>query len=65
MSCCSPDAFVSLATRSMEPKRSSLRRSVGRGTVVDSETVVDSNVISCPPSSGTTGFLRISAANIG
>jgi hypothetical protein len=37
---------VSLPTRSIAETRSSNRRSAGRGTAVESETVVDSNAAS-------------------
>src|SRR5206468_12211842 len=63
-SCCSPEPPVTWATRSIADTRSSLRRSLGRGTVVESETVVDSNAASPLASSASPDFLRISDANM-
>ena len=64
MSCSLPLASVSLPTRSIAETRSSIRRSAGRGTAVDSETVVDSNAASVLPIGCAPNFLRISDANI-
>ena len=48
----------------MEETRSSVRRSIGRGTAVDREIIVDSNAGSVNPSFGGPDFLRISDPNI-
>src|SRR5215218_5101036 len=63
-SCWLPAALVSFATRSAADRRSSERRSLGRGTAVDNDTVVESNSISVPPSRGTSDRLRISEENM-
>jgi hypothetical protein len=49
----------------MADMRSSVRRSIGRGTEVESDTVVDSNAASVgPPPVMPPGFLRISDPNM-
>src|SRR5256885_11322255 len=64
ISCSLPAASVSLPTRNIADSRPSPRRSAGRGTPVDRDTVVDSNAASLPPLRSTPNFLRISSANI-
>jgi hypothetical protein len=47
-SCSAPAWSMSLPTRSIDDRRSSVWRSAGRGTAVDSDTVVDSNAAWLP-----------------
>src|SRR5437868_3505863 len=66
ISCCSPSALASLPRRSSASRRSSMRRSRGRGTCVVSDTVVDSNAVSLsPPLAYGPIALRISDSNMG
>ena len=64
ISCSLPLASVSFPTRSMAESRSSARRSAGRGTEVDRETVVDSKAASLPSMRSPPNFRRISSANM-
>ncbi|NUQ17845.1 MAG: hypothetical protein HOP95_05225 [Sphingomonas sp.] len=50
--------------RSIAETRSASRRSIGRGTAVESETVVDSNAASVSELELPADFLRISDPNI-
>ena len=64
ISCCSPEASVSLPTRSIADMRSSVRRSAGRGTAVDSDTVVEFERASLDTVAQAPDRLRISDANM-
>src|SRR6185503_20839091 len=64
ISCCVPAASTNLPIRSIAETRSSSRRSTGRGTAVDRETVVDSNADSIWELPFRPDFLRISDSNI-
>src|SRR5690242_9360330 len=64
ISCWFPDPSIILPTRSIAEMRSSSRRSTGRGTAVDSETVVDSNAASTSDWVEPADFLRISDENM-
>jgi hypothetical protein len=64
ISCSLPAESVSFPTRSIAESRSSERRSAGRGTAVDKETVVDSKAASLPPIRSPPNLLRISSANM-
>jgi hypothetical protein len=50
--------------RSIAEMRSSPRRSAGRGTAVERETVVDSSAESISDSDGSAAFLRINDVNM-
>ena len=64
ISCSLPFASVNLPTRSIAERRSSDRRSAGRGTALDKETVVDSKAASLLLMRPPPNFLRISSANM-
>jgi hypothetical protein len=64
ISCWLPSASTSLPIRSIAETRSSSRRSAGRGTAVDSETVVESNAASVSAMEAAADFLRISDPNM-
>src|SRR5258708_32063106 len=63
-SCSLPLAPVRLPTESMAERRSSTRRSAGRGTDVDKDTVVDSKAASLLLKAWPENFFRIRSVNM-